>query len=160
MCLIPKDTMVKIMSNKKRVLFLCVGNSCRSQMAEGILRNLAADVFEAHSAGSEPAVVSRRAIAVMNEINIDISSHRSKSVDEFAGEKFDYVVTVCDDSVDARCPLFTGKAVQRMHVPFDDPAAAVGDEEAVLYTFRRVRDEIYEWVTAFAAHEAKCNVEA
>ena len=144
------------MAEKKRVLFLCEGNSSRSQMAEGLLRGAASDLFEAASAGAKPAGLSSRAVAVMAELNVDIAHHQSKSVDEFADEEFDYVITVCDDSDASRCPVFTGKAGQKLHVPFDDPAMAAGNEEEVLYTFRRVRDEINEWVTAFALHEAHC----
>lgn len=144
------------MAKKKRVLFLCVGNSSRSQMAEGLLRNAAPNTFESASAGSEPAGLSSRAVAVMSELNIDIAHHRSKSVDEFVDEEFDYAITVCDESFESRCPVFTGKAGQIMHVPFDDPDMATGDEDEVLYTFRRIRDEINEWVTAFALHEAHC----
>ena len=144
------------MPKKKRVLFLCVGNSSRSQMAEGLLRHAAPDLFEAASAGSEPAGLSSHAVTVMAELDIDIAHHRSKSVDEFADEELDYAITVCDESLESRCPVFTGKTGQVMHVPFDDPALATGDEEEVLYTFRRVRDEINEWVTAFAMHEAHC----
>ncbi len=144
------------MEKKKRVLFLCAGNSARSQMAEGLLRDAAGDVFEAASAGSVPAGLSNRAVAVMAEMNVDISHQRSKSVDEFAGEEFDYVITLCDEMDENRCPVFPGKAGQRLHVPFSDPARASGSDEDILYTFRRVRDEINEWVTAFARHEAHC----
>lgn len=144
------------MEKKKRVLFLCAGNSCRSQIAEGLLRSTAGDVFDAASAGSEPAGLNPRAVAVMAEIGIDISHHRSKSVDEFAGKEFDYAISLCDELDENRCPIFTGKAGQRLHVPFSDPARATGGDEEVLYTFRRVRDEIHEWVTAFARHEAHC----
>ncbi len=141
------------MAEKKRVLFLCVGNSCRSQMAEGLLRNAAPDVFDVHSAGSKPAGLSSRAVTVMNELGVDISSHQSKSIGKLQGESFDYVITVCDESGETQCPVFLGDAGQSLHVPFDDPAAAHGDEDEVLYTFRRVRDEINEWITSFALHE-------
>ena len=144
------------MGKKKRVLFLCVGNSSRSQMAEGLLRSAAPDLFDAASAGSEPAGLSKHAVAVMAELGIDISHHRSKSVDEFADEEFDYVITICDESLEGRCPVFSGTTIQKMHVPFDDPAAAHGDDDEVLYTYRRIRDEISEWITAFAIHEAHC----
>ncbi len=128
------------MSDKKRVLILCTGNSARSQMAEGLLRHIACDRFEVESAGVEPSHVRPQAIEAMREIGIDISEHRSKSVDEFAGQEFDYVITVCDNA-NERCPAFPGKT-KRIHWSFDDPAAAEGDEKTVLGVFRRVRDEI------------------
>jgi arsenate reductase len=137
------------MSDKKRVLILCTGNSARSQMAEGLLRHLGGAGFEVESAGVEPSYVRPQAIAAMREVGIDISGHRSKSVDEFAGQEFDYVITVCDNARE-RCPLFAGKA-ERLHWSFDDPATAAGDEESVLAVFRRVRDEIADRLRAFVA---------
>ncbi len=128
------------MSNKKRVLILCTGNSARSQMAEGLLRHDAGDRFEVASAGVAPAQVRPEAIEVMREIGIDISHHRSKSVDEFTGQEFDYVITVCDNA-NEQCPIFPGKT-QRIHWSFEDPASVQGDEQARLAVFRRVRDEI------------------
>jgi len=128
------------MADKKRVLILCTGNSARSQMAEGLLGRMAGDRFEVLSAGVEPSYVRPQAIEVMREIGIDISGHRSKSVDEFDGEKFDYVITVCDNARQ-RCPVFPGKT-ERIHWSFDDPAKAEGDEKTILAVFRRVRDEI------------------
>src|SRR6185312_5197797 len=128
------------MSERKRVLILCTGNSARSQMAEGLLRHLAGDRFEVASAGVAPTRIRPEAIRVMSEIGVDISSRRAKSVDEFAGQKFDYVITVCDNA-NEHCPVFPGD-VQRIHWSFDDPAAANGDEESRLSVFRRVRDEI------------------
>jgi arsenate reductase len=128
------------MRDKKRVLILCTGNSARSQMAEGLLRHMAGDRFEVLSAGVEPSYVRAQAVEAMREKGIDISTHRSKSVDEFAEQEFDYVITVCDNARE-RCPVFPGKA-ERLHWSFDDPAAAVGDEEAKLAVFRRVRDAI------------------
>lgn len=128
------------MSDKKRVLILCTGNSARSQMAEGLLRHDGGDEFEVESAGVEPSQVRPQAIEVMQEIGIDISGHRSKSIDEFAGREFDYVITVCDNA-NERCPVFPGKT-ERIHWSFDDPAAADGDESARVAVFRRVRDEI------------------
>ncbi|MEA1952507.1 MAG: arsenate reductase ArsC, partial [Planctomycetota bacterium] len=110
------------MAEKKRVLFLCVGNSCRSQMAEGLLRNAAPDLFGVQSAGSKPAGLSSRAVAVMKELGVDISAQQSKSVDTFQGEQFEYVITVCDESGETQCPVFLGDAGQSLHVPFDDPA--------------------------------------
>jgi len=125
---------------KKRVLVICTGNSARSQMAEGLWRHEASDRFDVFSAGTRPTQLRPEAIAVMNEIGIDISGHRSKSVDEFAGQEFDYVITVCDNANET-CPVFPGKA-QRLHWPFEDPAAASGSEDEREAAFRRVRDEI------------------
>lgn len=135
------------MSEKKRVLILCTGNSARSQMAEGLLRHIAGDRFEVESAGVEPSHVRPQAIEAMRERGIDISEHRSKSVDEFAGQEFDYVITVCDNA-NERCPVFPGKT-ERLHWSFDDPAAAEGDEAARLAVFRRVRDEIANHLCEF-----------
>jgi arsenate reductase len=128
------------MSDRKRVLILCTGNSARSQMAEGLLRHMAADCFEVASAGVAPTRVRPEAIEAMREIGIDISQHRSKSVEEFVGREFDYVITVCDNA-NEQCPIFPGKT-KRIHWSFEDPAAAEGDEVARLNVFRRVRDEI------------------
>ena len=128
------------MSDKKRVLILCTGNSARSQMAEGLLRHMAGELFEVESAGVEPSHVREQAIEAMRERGVDISGQHSKSVDEFAGEAFDYVITVCDNA-NERCPHFPGKT-ERVHWSFDDPATAEGDETARLAVFRRVRDEI------------------
>ena len=130
------------MRDKKRVLILCTGNSARSQMAEGSLRHDGGGKFVVASAGVEPSHVRPQAIEVMREIGIDISGQRSKSVDEFAGQEFDYVITVCDNA-NERCPVFPGNT-QRIHWSFEDPAAAEGDEAARLAVFRRVRDEIRE----------------
>jgi arsenate reductase len=135
------------MSDKKRVLILCTGNSARSQMAEGLLRHEAGDRFEVFSAGVEPSEVRPLAIAAMRELDIDISAQRSKSVDEFAGQEFDYVITVCDNA-NQRCPMFPGKT-QRLHWSFEDPAAAEGDTEQQLGVFRRVRDQIKEQLELF-----------
>jgi len=128
------------MADKKRVLILCTGNSARSQMAEGLLRNDAGYRFTVESAGTKPSTVRPEAIAVMKEVGIDISSHRSKSVDEFAGQNFDYVLTVCDNAKES-CPVFFGKAA-RLHHSFNDPAAVEGSEEKRLGAFRKVRDEL------------------
>ncbi len=128
------------MNEKKRVLILCTGNSARSQMAEGLLRHDAGDRFEVESAGVEPSFVRPQAIEAMKEIGIDISNHRSKSLEEFLEQPFDYVMTVCDNAKE-QCPVFHGKA-ERIHWSFDDPAAATGDEAEQFAVFRRVRDEI------------------
>ncbi len=136
----------------KRVLLLCTGNSARSQMAEGLLRNIAGNHFEVFSAGTRPAGLNPNAVAVMREIGIDISRHRSKSVDEFAGQLFDYVITVCDSARES-CPIFPG-AVQRLHYSFEDPAAAQGSPEEQLAVFRRVRDEIGESLREFLRNKS------
>jgi arsenate reductase len=128
------------MSDRKRVLILCTGNSARSQMAEGILRQIAGDDFEVASAGVAPSHVRPEAIKVMGELGIDISGQRSKSVDKFLGQEFDFVITVCDNA-NEQCPVFPGKT-KRIHWSFEDPAAVQGDEPARLAVFRRVRDEI------------------
>ncbi|MGA3076252.1 MAG: arsenate reductase ArsC [Bryobacteraceae bacterium] len=132
---------------KARVLILCTGNSARSQMAEGLLRHDAGDGFDVESAGTRPSRVRPEAIAVMRELGIDISGHRSKSVDEFAGQQFDYVLTVCDKARES-CPIYPGHS-NRLHHRFDDPAAVDGDEEARLAAFRRVRDEIRDYLRGF-----------
>jgi arsenate reductase len=126
--------------SKQRVLILCTGNSARSQMAEGLLRHDAGDRFEVFSAGTRPARVRPEAIAVMAEIGIDISAHRSKPVDEFAGQPFDYVVTVCDNARE-NCPIFLANT-KRVHWSLDDPAAVEASEEQRHAAFRRVRDEL------------------
>lgn len=123
----------------KSVLILCTGNSARSQMAEGLLRAMAGDRLEVASAGTRPSVVNPLAIQAMNEIGIDISSHRSKSVDEVSGRHFDVLITVCDNAKE-ECPVLP--IVQKLHWSFDDPAAATGTDEEKLQEFRRVRDEI------------------
>src|SRR5580692_2642228 len=126
------------MAYMKRVLILCTGNSARSQMAEGLLRHYAGDRFEVQSAGTRPSRVRPEAIAAMSELGIDISGHRSKSVDEFTGQIFDYVLTACDNAKES-CPIFPGKTVT-IHHNFEDPAALQGSEEERLGAFRRVRD--------------------
>jgi arsenate reductase len=126
---------------KKSVLILCTGNSCRSQMAEGFLRSFDSSL-EVFSAGTKPALsVHPLAVKVMNEEWIDISRNMPKSVDEFLGRPFDYVITVCDGANES-CPVFTGKVEHRLHIGFDDPAEATGTKEEILAVFRRVRDEI------------------
>jgi arsenate reductase len=135
------------MAAKKRVLILCTGNSARSQMAEGLLRHDAGDRFTVESAGTKPNSVWPEAIAVMKEVGIDITSHRSKHVDEFAGQDFDYVLTVCDNAKES-CPVFFGKAT-RLHQSFNDPAAVEGSEEKRLGEFRRVRDELRIYLNSF-----------
>lgn len=136
--------------NKPKVLFLCTGNSARSQMAEAFLRLVAGDRFEVHSAGLEPSVVNPFTIRVMEEVGMDMSAHRSKSLVEYMGKvHFAYLITVCSRA-EEKCPLFPGMGA-RLHWPFDDPAAAVGSDEEKLAKFRQVRDEIkgkvVEWVS-------------
>jgi arsenate reductase len=140
------------MSTKKRVLILCTGNSARSQMAEGLLRHDAGERFEVESAGTKPGFVRREAIAAMHELGIDISGHRSKHVDEFEGQRFDYVMTVCDNARES-CPVFFGTA-QKLHHAFEDPAAFTGSEEDRLALFRRVRDELRAYLWEFSKRVA------
>ena len=125
---------------KQRVLILCTANSARSQMAEGLLRNLAGDRFEVFSAGAKPSVVNPLAIQAMGELGIDIHAHRSKHLNEFLKQPFDYVITVCDTAAES-CPIFPGPA-QRIHWSFPDPAAVEGSQEERLASFRTVRDAI------------------
>jgi len=135
------------------VLFLCTGNSARSQMAEGLLRDLAREQFEVFSAGSKPSVVNPLAVRAMEERGIDIRPHRSKHLQEYLGQPFDYVITVCDNAAE-HCPVFPGRA-ERIHWSFPDPAAASGGEAEQLAAFRAVRDAIEErfraWLVAQAA---------
>lgn len=129
-------------------MILCTGNSARSQMAEGLLRHDAGDKFEVMSAGVAPSSVRPEAIEAMGEIGIDISRHRSKSADEFVGQEFDFIITVCDNAKET-CPVFPSKA-KRIHQSFEDPPPeSVADYESRLEVFRRVRDEIREWLNDF-----------
>jgi len=132
----------------KKVLILCTGNSARSQMAEGLLRHEAGDRAAVFSAGTRPTTVRPEAIAALAELGIDISGQRSKSVDEFAGQPFDFVITVCDAANEA-CPVFP--AARRIHWSFDDPAAFAGSYDERLAAFRRIRDQIHERLKTFAA---------
>jgi arsenate reductase len=140
---------VPMPATKPTVLILCTGNSCRSHLAEGILESVAGDILDVQSAGSKPTgFVHPLAIAVMREIGIDISGHRSKPLSEFIDRKIETVITVCSNA-DAACPIFPGQ-VNRHHWPFDDPAHATGTEEERLAVFRRVRNEIRRTFTAYA----------
>ena len=130
---------------KKRVLILCTGNSARSQMAEGLLRHLAGDRFEVFSAGTRPAGLHPLSVEVLREVGIDISDHRSKSVDEFAGQPFDCVITVCENARES-CPVFPG-AGRLIHHSFPDPAAYTGCRQSA--AFRQVRDLIRSWLEQF-----------
>jgi arsenate reductase len=135
-------------ATKPLVLILCTGNSCRSHLAEGILRAVAGDVIEVASAGSKPAgYVHPLAVHAMREIDIDISNHRSKHLGEFLARPVDTVITVCGNA-DQACPIFPGQ-VNRHHWPFDDPAHATGSDEEKLAVFRRVRNEIRRVFTAY-----------
>lgn len=136
-------------SNKPSVLILCTGNSCRSHLAEGILRQVAGDILHVESAGSKPAgYVHPLAIKAMAEIGIDISKHHSKHMNEFLQQKIETVITVCGNA-DRACPMFPGQ-MNRHHWPFLDPAHALGSEDEVLKVFRQVRDEIRRVFTAYA----------
>lgn len=136
------------MLDKPTVLILCTGNSCRSHLAEGILRAVAGDVLNVVSAGSKPAgYVHPMAIQVLREIDIDISAHRSKHLNEFLDGRVETVITVCGNA-DQACPVFPGQ-VNRHHWPFDDPAHATGTDEEKLAVFRRVRNEIRRVFTAY-----------
>ena len=130
-----------------RVMFLCSGNSARSQMAEGWLRHLAGDHFDVVSAGTDPSTVNPLAITVMRERGIDISGHVSKPVGKFLGESFRFLITVCDNARE-KCPIFPG-VLQRIHWPLEDPAAAVGGEAERTAVFRRIRDEIEARIRAW-----------
>ncbi len=124
-----------------RILVLCTGNRCRSQMAQGILQSLDPQL-DVHSAGTKPASeVHPLGIKVMAEIGIDISAHYPKNIDQYLGESWDYVITVCGGANES-CPMFTGRVGKRLHIGFDDPDAFKGKEEELLNEFRRVRDEI------------------
>lgn len=136
------------MNDKKRVLILCTGNSARSQMAEGLLRHDAGERFDVESAGTKPSSVRPEAITAMRELGIDISGQRSKSIEEFDGQHFDYVITVCDSARET-CPVFFG-AAEKLHHGFEDPAAFKGSEEERIALFRRVRDELRSYLAGFA----------
>jgi arsenate reductase (thioredoxin) len=136
-----------------RVLILCTGNSARSQMAEGLLRHDAGNACEVFSAGTKPTYVRPEAVAVMREAGIDISGQRSKSVDEFEGQDFDYVITVCDNAKQS-CPVFPAKT-RRIHWSIEDPAAVQGSEAERLAAFRRIRDELRSRLQRFAETEAE-----
>jgi arsenate reductase len=135
----------------KKVLFICTKNSARSQMAEGLVNHDLAGKVLAFSAGTDPSSVHPLAVDVMKEVGIDISHHRSKAMDPFAGEKFDYVVTLCDQANES-CPVFFG-GTRRLHMGFDDPAAASGSETEKLAAFRKVRDQIREAIVRFLSQE-------
>ncbi|MGZ3594852.1 MAG: arsenate reductase ArsC [Syntrophales bacterium] len=130
--------------NKKRVLFVCTHNAARSQIAEGLLRAFHGDLYEVASAGTAPSGVSPYAIRVMSEIGIDMGVHRSKSIQEYFGQQFDYVVTVCDHAKES-CPYFPG-AKKMLHQSFANPSALTGTEEEIMAGFRQSRDAIRSWI--------------
>ncbi len=132
------------MANRINVLFLCTGNSCRSQIAEGWANHLKSDVIKAYSAGIRPIGVNSKSIKVMAEAGVDISVHTSNHMDDFVGIDFDYVVTVCDNARE-QCPVFPGRA-KLFHKAFDDPYFATGSEEEIMAEFRKVRDQIKAFV--------------
>ena len=137
----------------KRVLFLCTGNSCRSQMADGIINRDFAGQIEAFSAGTEPHGLNPKAVQVMAEIGIDISGNNSDHLSQYDEQSFDYVITLCGDASE-KCPLFVG-GVKRQHIGFDDPPRATGTEDEILDVYRRVRDEIRQQLGDFFRRELK-----
>jgi len=139
---------------KMKILILCTGNSCRSQMAEGFMKSFDENL-EVFSAGTEPAErVHPKAIQVMDEVGININTNYPKSVDEFLYQNFDFVITVCDDAKEA-CPFFHGKVRYQLHIGFEDPALTTGTEEEILAVFRRVRDEIRKEIYKFYLYYIK-----
>src|SRR4051812_39053678 len=145
-----RKTQMHSQMSKPSVLILCTGNSCRSHLAEGILRSVAGDILDVHSAGSKPAgYVHPLGILVMKEIGIDISAHHSKHMKDFLKQDIETVITVCGNA-DQACPMFPGQ-LNRHHWGFDDPAHASGSEAEKLAVFRRVRDEIKRTFEAYAA---------
>ncbi|MFO8084732.1 MAG: arsenate reductase ArsC [Desulfobacterales bacterium] len=143
------------MKKKKRVLFICVHNSGRSQMAEAFLREFAGDRFDVESAGLEPREINKLVIEVMEEMNIDISENTSDSVIDFykEGRLYDYVISVCDESIESQCPIFPG-ITRRLHWPFPDPSTVGGTDEEKLFKVRKIRDDIHNriisWLNTFA----------
>ena len=143
--------------NKVKILILCTGNSCRSQMAEGFMKSFHKNIL-AFSAGTAPSgEVHPKAIQVMKETGLDIRNGYAKSVDEFIKDDFDYVITVCGEAKEI-CPVFIGDVKHKLHIGFDDPAGATGSEEAIIAVFRRVRDEIEEDFYKFYLDEIKAEL--
>jgi arsenate reductase len=141
---------------KLKVLFLCTGNSCRSQMAEGWARHLKADIIDAWSAGTDPHGMNPLAVKVMHEAGVDIAGHHSKHLNELSDIPFDYVITVCDNANET-CPVFPGKT-KRLHIPFSDPPRLAKDantETEALPHYRRVRDEIRNFIERIDQHLIK-----
>jgi len=141
------------MSEPLQVLFLCTGNSCRSQMADGIVNHDFSGKITAVSAGTDPHGLNPRAVQVMHEIGIDISQNSSDHLNRYTGQTFDYVISLCSDA-DEQCPAFFG-GVKRLHMPFDDPPRSTGSDQQVLTVYRRVRDEIREQMNDFFHEELK-----
>jgi arsenate reductase len=141
------DPANRFLADKKRVLVLCTGNSARSQMAERLFRHETGESCEILSAGTNPTQVRLEAIAVMSEIGIDISGQRSKSVEEFTGQEFDYVITVCDHAREL-CPVFPGET-KHLHWSIDDPARVQGSDEERAMAFRKIRDELHQRIRSF-----------
>jgi arsenate reductase (thioredoxin) len=137
----------------KRVLFICTHNSARSQMAEGLVNHDLAGKVQAFSAGTDPTSVNPLAVAVMGELGIDISRQRSKSLDEFASEKFDFVITLCDHAAES-CPVFFG-GTRRIHMGFSDPSAFTGNKEEKLLFFRKLRDQIRKEIIEFLSSQQR-----
>ena len=136
---------------KKKVLFLCTHNSCRSQIAEGLINHFLGDRYQAFSAGTEATRVNPLAIEVMAELGINMSKHYSKTLEAFSGDQFDQVITLCG-SANELCPVYVG-GVKRVHIGFDDPSRTVGSHEEVVQDFRRVRDEIKEKLVDYLTGE-------
>jgi len=134
---------------KEKVLFICTHNSARSQIAESYVNNLLSDRYEAHSAGTEPSNINPYVVKVMEEVDIDLSEVRPKSIEEFRGKNFDYVVTVCDHAKEV-CPFFPGEDV--LHKSFEDPSEFEGSDEEILEKVRKVRDEIKKWILKTFKH--------
>jgi arsenate reductase len=133
---------------KIRVLILCTGNSCRSQMAQGFLQSFD-NKLDVYSAGTKPAArINEKAVAVMKEAGIDISNHKPEPVEKYLGEKWDYVITVCDEANET-CPVFIGKVTHRIHIGFEDPSKVTGTDEFIWSEFRRVRDDIRKRLMRF-----------
>jgi arsenate reductase len=144
------------MERKIKVLFVCIHNSARSQIAEAFLKKIGGDRFESQSSGLEPGILNPLAVEVMQEVGINISSNQTKSVFDFfkSGELFDYVVTVCDGASAEKCPIFPG-ITTRLHWSFEDPAALEGDHEARLVSARKIRNEIQDAVKVFVEHNLR-----
>jgi len=139
---------------KKKILILCTGNSCRSQMAEGFLKSFDGDL-KVYSAGTKPSTqVHPKAIQVMKEVGVDLSQNYPKMVDQFLNDSFDFVITVCDNAKES-CPIFIGKVGKQLHIGFEDPAEATGTDEEILAVFRKVRDEIKNDFYEFYLKELK-----
>jgi arsenate reductase len=137
--------------NTTRILVLCTGNSCRSQMAEGLFRHYGGKSVEVFSAGLEPKGVNTRAVAAMKEIGIDISQQTSDHISQYINNSFDFVITVCDSAAE-RCPVFPGQGT-KLHWPFEDPADASGSDEEIMSVFRQVRDKMDRKIKSWLAEQ-------